>query len=432
MKRFLRLGILLLIPAVVLSFCALGYAGEREPMEGAGWHYPWKDTYAKWKPGDKGFDQKYFNQPVSAAYGWKAKNVDEIKDLLPPFLYQVVKNPKLWGPRRINVSPYIENDGTLWKKYQEATEKYKGTATIDKDGWLRNYKAGCPFPNPKNGLELLWNFKKKFTEDDRILGTVTIITNRRGQDRYQTSDGNLMFFDGRLAIAPKPLYTPNPHNYSRIDVYANAHPYEMQGTLSVIMQYNDPKKQDKFWLYLPALRRVRHLSAAQRTDRLPGGQDLMWENFDTFNGNPTAYNCKLIGRKEMLVVHNGYPKGEWIEHAHMAGPNDYYQKVNVYVNELTPKDPNFPFSKFVHYLDPKTFNAYYGEWYDKKGRLYIASQFQWVPEKGTGIPVPVVMNHLDLQTVHSTGYAVTNPRYNVGITPAYFRIDNLKREYPSR
>ena len=423
---------LVALPLFILGFAIAATAAERQPIEGAGWHYPWKDSYAKWSPGNKGFDEKYYKQDVIASYGWKAKDVEEIKGLLPPFLYEILKKPDVWGPRRVNVTKYIPNDGALWKAYQEATKKYKGTAKIDKDGWLRGYKAGCPFPNPKNGQELLWNFKKKFTEDDRILGTVTIITNRRGQDRYQTSDGNLMFFDGRLAIAPKPLYTPNPNNYSRIDVYANAHPYEMQGTLSVIMQYDDPNREDKFWLYLPAMRRVRHLSAAQRTDRLPGGQDIMWENFDTFNGSAAAYNAKMLGRKEILVVHNGYPKSEWIEHAHLAGPNDFYQKVNVYVNELTPKNPDFPFSKFIHYLDPDTFNAYYGEWYDKKGRLYLASQFQWVPEKGTGVPVPVVMNHLDLQTVHSTGYAVTNPRYNVGLTPNYFRIDNLKKEYPSR
>jgi hypothetical protein len=426
------LGLALLVPALVLLLAQAPMAAQREPLQGAGWHYPWSDTYSEWKPGDKGFDDKYFDQDVQESYGYEAKNPDEIKELLPPFLYQVLKNPDAWGPRRVNVTPYIPNEGRLWKAFQAATAKYKGSAKIDEQGWLHGYKAGCPFPEPENGQQLLWNFKKKFSEDDRILSTVTIITNRSGQVRYQTSDGNLMFFDGRLAVSPKPLYKPNPNNYSRIDVYANAHPYEMQGTLSVIMQYDNPNKEDKFWLYLPALRRVRHLSSAQRTDRLPGGQDLMWENFDTFNGNPVNYDAKMLGRKDMLVVHNGYPKGEWIDGSHMAGPNDYYQKVSVYVNELTPKDPSFPFSKFIHYLDPKTFNAYYGEWYDRKGKLYIASQFQWVPEKRDGVPVPVVMNHVDMQTVHSTGYAVTNPRYNVGLTPSYFRIDNLKQEYPSR
>ena len=104
-----------------------------------------------------------------------------------------------------------------------------------------------------------------------------------------------MYYDGRLQIDPKPLYEPNPNNEVRVDVYANAHPYEMRGTLSVITQYNNPDKDDSFWLYLPALRRVRRLSAAQRTDRLPGGQDLMWENFDVFNGNPHQLHGQAAG-----------------------------------------------------------------------------------------------------------------------------------------
>jgi hypothetical protein len=428
MKRWFAFSICVM---AVLGFTCFSNADMREPMQGAGWHYPWSDSYSEWKPGNMKFDEALFDQDVIEAYGWEAEDVDKIKDLIPPALYQIMKNPDVWGPRRINVTKYMENSGFLWKKFVKATEQYKGTVKIDKVGWIRNYKAGCPFPEPKNGSEALWNFKKHFSEDDRILSTVTIITNRGGQVRYQTSDGNLMYFDGRLQIAPKPLYEPNPHNEVRVDVYANAHPYEMRGTLSVITQYNDPEKEDSFWLYLPALRRVRRLSSAQRTDRLPGGQDLMWENFDVFNGNPINYTAKLLGQKEMLAVHNGYPKGEWIDGKHLAGPNDYYQKLPVQVIEMTPKDPDFPFSKMMLYVDAQTWMPYYGEWYDKENKLYIFSIFQYVPGKN-GIFCPVVMNHVDMQTTHSTGYCVTNPRYNVGLTPAYFKVDNLKMEYPSR
>lgn len=426
-----RLFILAVAPMIVLGLMGDVYAGKRIPIEGAGWAYPWKDSYSKWGPGNQEFDEELFDQDVIESYGWKAKNIDEIKDIMIPSMYTIVKNPQDWGPRRINVTAYRPPSGYLWDLYVKATEKFKGQAKIDEKGWLQNYTAGCPFPNPKNGLELLWNFKKRFSPDDRILSVVTIITNRKGQVRYQTSDGNLMFFDGRLTDGDNHLYEPNPHGYDRIDIYANAHPYEMQGTLSFIAQFDNPDKLDKFWLYLPAMRRVRHLSAAQRTDRLPGGQDLMWENFDTFNGSAVNYNAKLLGQKEVLVVHNGHPVGEWIDGKHLAGPNDYYQKVNCYINELTPKDPNFPFSKIIHYLHPETFIPYCSEWFDKKGVPYICSFFQYSPSKA-GIYIAKEMNHIDLQTIHSTGYAATNYKFNVGLTPKYFRVENLKREYPAR
>jgi len=68
-------------------------------------------------------------------------------------------------------------------------------------------------------------------------------------------------------------------------------------------------------------------------------------------GNPADYNCKILGQKEILVVHNGYPKGEWIEGKHMAGPNDYYQLVRVYINEMKPINSHLPFSKIIHYAE---------------------------------------------------------------------------------
>ena len=134
-----------------LGFISLCNAEMREPMEGAGWHYPWKDTYSVWKPGNMKYDEKLFDQDVTAAYGWEAEDVDKIKDLIPPSLYIIMKHPENWGPRRINVTPYMENTGFLWKRFLKATEEYKGTAKIDKVGWPSRLQSGSPFPRTQNG-----------------------------------------------------------------------------------------------------------------------------------------------------------------------------------------------------------------------------------------------------------------------------------------
>lgn len=428
-KKVIGLFCLLLMPVLMLWSDAQAF--KRKPLEGAGWHWPYRDNFSEWKTGNVEFDEKLFDQDVIEAYGWEAKSVEEIKDQIPPFLYIIMKNPEEWGPRRINLTAKVPKAGPLWEKYKAATEKFKGQAKLDENGWCRNYQAGTPFPDPKNGLELFWNYKKRFSEDDRVFPAVTIITNKKGQVRYQSVSGNLIFFDGRLTDGDNHLYTPNPNHYSRADVYASMAPYEMQGTLSFIGQYDDPGKVDSFWLYLPALRRVRRLSAAQRTDRLPGGQDLMWENFDTFNGSAVTYDFKMLGKKEMVVVHNGCPMGEWVHGKHMSGPNDYYQKVPVYINEMIPKDPNFPFSKVIHYVDVESYMPYASEWYDKKDRPYMFSFFQNVPTK-SGVVIPMQMNHVDVQTIHSSGYCGTDPMFNVGLETEYFTLKNLKKEYPSR
>ena len=405
-------------------------ADMRKPIQGAGWHFPTGTQYSEWKTGNISFDENLFNQNVIDSFGWEAKDVDLIRDIIPPFYYVILKNPDVWGPRRINVTAYIKPTGPLWEKFIAATKKFKDSARIDEHGWIQNYTAGCPFPNPKTGHELIWNFKKRFGEDDRVLHAVTVITNRYGEVRHEISIGALMFFDGRLTDGDHYKYNPNEKRYSRIDFFTNADP-DLKGILSVTAQFDDFEKEDTFWWYLPATRRIHNMRPIKRTDRFSGEQDLMWENLDTFNGNPADYNCKLIGQKEMLVVHNGYPKGEWIEGKHMTGPNDFYQLVRVYVNEMRPKDPYSPFSKIVHYLDPEAWIPYYSEWFDARGNPFMFSCFQYAQAK-SGIFVPVVMNHVDLQIIHSTGYCAAKPLYNVGLTPEYFDIENLKKEYPPK
>ena len=432
----MRMKILLmgLLIAVTMSF-VMGVQGtlasDLDPIPGAGWHYPWKDKYQKWAPPKAGVDERMFDQPIEESYGYDAKDVEAIKEYLPEPLYIIMNNTETWGNRRINITPVVENDSELFQKYLKETKKYKGQATVDDKGWLQNYTSGIPFPEPKTGRELLWNFKWRFSPDDRLLCVVNWIVNRRGQTRYQTSDGNLMFFLGRLANDPQPIYKPNPDNLYRVDVYANAHPYEMQGTLSVIKQFNNPDKEDALWMYLPALRRVRHLSTGQRTDRLPGGQDLFWDNLDCFNGNPTDWKAKKLESKRVLAGHNCKPQNEWVKGEHLSGVDQYYQYRDCYVIELTPNDPNYPYQRVLLYLDPDTYIPYYSVWWDQEGKL---AQFDWFMYYMTkdGIYVAQVMNHIDMQRIHSTGYAATGPSYNNGFTPDYFSLQNLKHEYPSR
>jgi len=419
-----------MVSIFLLGSAQMSFA-QQEKMPGMGWHYPYKDRYANWEPPIKGMDQRMFNQEIIESYGWKAKPVEEIKDLLPPSIYMLFKDPETWGIRRLNITSYIPNESDLWKKFVAATEKYKGTASIDEKGWIRNYQAGAPFPEPKSGVELVWNTKKRFSPDDRILGVATFIVDRGKRVRYKTSDGNLIFYDGRLIHDPKPKYTPNPENLYRMDVYATAHPYELQGLFSVIKQVDDPDKDDQLWLYIPSMRRIRHLSTAQKTDKLPGGEDVFWDKFDTFNGNPGKFTHKMLGKKTMLAVHNGRPTQEWIEGVHGSGQDNYWQKVEVYINEMKPKDPNYPFSKIIHYMDAKNWIPYYSDWYDQKGRLASVADFGYTMT-AEGVYIQNNMAHIDLLRVHSTNYSATRPHYNVGLTPSYFTVENLKIEYPAR
>ena len=88
-------------------------------------------------------------------------NVEQYKDKLPDGLYHQIKD---WS-RVVNVYDTI-HDYKYPKEYLEATEKYKGTAKVNDKGGLDNYAAGLPFPEPKTGVEAMFNYDRKYNGDD--------------------------------------------------------------------------------------------------------------------------------------------------------------------------------------------------------------------------------------------------------------------------
>ena len=82
------------------------------------------------------------------------RNVDGVKDFLPPSIYDYISNPEIWGPSSFTIVPYETYPFTPGKiKFTK-----EGNASLDKDDILQNYVAGVPFPEPKNGAELSWYF----------------------------------------------------------------------------------------------------------------------------------------------------------------------------------------------------------------------------------------------------------------------------------
>jgi len=130
--------------------CAFEHTGEKAP----GWELASEDRITYFEAVDATLyrtetvqvPDEIENQKIINSWGYKARNVDEIKDLLPGPFYNILKHPEIWGEFRINETAYIPNKGIRYKQYKEATEKYKGTCSVDEEGWLLNYKAGCPFP----------------------------------------------------------------------------------------------------------------------------------------------------------------------------------------------------------------------------------------------------------------------------------------------
>ncbi len=394
-----------------------------------------RDDLQGFHRGDAFPDQKIIN-----SWGYKAKPLEEIKDLLPRQFYDICSDPALWGDIRINETAYIPKEqwpGNHIKFRNAATKKYKGQPYLDDKGHLRNYKAGFPFPGSTKGIEIAWNFvKSRNTSEETLARFYTAVTDKKGHTRYSTAEQNYFAWDGRLHGEKVPLWEPNPNNYDYFQTMGFKTPYDLKGIVSLTHRYNDPDRQDDMWMYLPVLRRVRRMSTAQRWDKLPGGQDITWDAATGFDGKPTNYDWNYLGQKLLLCGHQGKDQVQEIKDKPGGGTADQlYQRVNTILLEYRPKIVS-SVSKAIMYLDPESYCCYYVEFSDKRGRSYLFFQHSWAIN-GNGAGGPIGFLVADVQRVHSSNNYTYHTWLNEdaiakGIVPSYFDMNHLRQVFKGR
>jgi len=175
---------------------------------------------------------------------------------------------------------------------------------------------------------------------------------------------------GRTDVDPKPEILPNPDKVEYKDFLMQRFPYEVRGLGLLTYRYADPKRDDDLWTYVPSMRRIRRMSTASRSDTW-GGTDTTWDDVYIWCGKNTTQKFKLVGKKEVYHVRHEpkevYP-GNSKKFPCVAG--GYYEKVNCWVIEATPNDPNYVYSKRVMYVDPMYWDIVDCDIYDRKDRLW--------------------------------------------------------------
>jgi hypothetical protein len=402
------------------------------PDKWYGWHCPLMDL--KDVP-PLNSPPAFQNQTVINAWGYKARPVEEIKDLIPEGFYEIVTHPELWGDIRINETQYIPREqwpGEHSKLVIEATKKYKGTATLDEKGHIRNYMSGTPFPGSEKPIEIAWNMIKSLNWGQELqVDMITAIVGAKGDMRFSRMNFLNFCYNGRVFGDNKPAFKPNPNNYDVLTAYLFRDPSDLRGMVNLSYRYDDPDKEDDSWMYITALRRVRRLSTAQRWDRLPGGNDISYDNATGFYGKPTNYEWLYLGRKELLVGHNPSYELQMLKDKPGGGVNNKeYQRVNTVVVAYVPKITS-TVSRGVLYLDPESYVCYYCENYDKRGRLWIFFNHMWEPHKDGNV-CPSSYLTADVQRVHSSsnytyGLWQDTPAMTLkGVTPESMTMERLR------
>jgi len=252
-------------------------------------------------------------------------NAEEAQGLVPdPVLNWVKKGD---GTMTVGELPYDLND-FLPPPALENMEANKGKYGVDADGLIVDLKtgklpefiSGLPFPeidleDPDVASKIMYNkhFYTYASGNAQVPFQVSWVGLKTGFEREIIMDYWTYALDGY----PPAKEESNPENVEMHSLIIALAPFDIKGTNILLWRYRDAKLDSTF-AYVPAIRRVRRMSPANRSDAFLG-TDFCVDDAWGYGGKINAFNWKVIKKVDQLLpVYPGKPlklvkndAGEW-------------------------------------------------------------------------------------------------------------------------
>lgn len=174
-------------------------------------------------------------------------------------------------------------------------------------------------------------------------------------------------------------------------------PADVKGTGFLSWEYDDPKRDDDRWLYMPALRKVRRISGKSRNEYFMG-TDFTYDDMGDRNVDEDEH--KLI-REEKL---NGF---------------------DCWVVESIPVDKDDMYTKKVIWVRKDALVVIKVEYFDKDGLMKILRVSDIKKQDGFWTAFHMEMDNI--QERHKTQMTMQEVHYNVGLKDNLFRVSTLER-----
>ena len=287
-----------------------------------------------------------------------------------------------------------------------------GTVVEKGSGKQPAYVLGFPFPiidktDPKAGTKAVWNFFYRTwyfgaLHAESQLNWVAA----KKLERRADVDVSFEYYDG----VPQGERLPNPENFSVRFLTVTVSPADLNGTAALSWRYRDPTKRDSVWAYVPALRRVRAVSPANRSDGFLGS-DMSQDDGPFFDGKPEDFTwtlkdeveqlrlvdpLSLKGESEQAWLPTGGWRGTWPDLKFIGYMDPDWKgigwapitaalaKRRFLVVEGTPKDKYYFYGRFELYIDKETYQGAWNRKISWQGELLNTMQVMaYLPKKFT-------------------------------------------------
>jgi len=285
----------------------------------------------------------------------------------------------------------------------KAFEKNRGRYDLSADGGIIDVKTGkppdcvvgIPFPDidpadPKAAAKIMFNnHYMQYVLGDIRVEVHLIWFNRSGFEREAGCEWIQAAMDGWPGASER----GNPEGIEKYATLFVRSPFDARGLAVMLWRYLDPKKYDNTFVYVPALRKVRRVSPANRSNSI--GSDATADDANGFDGKISTFDWKLVGRQEAVIPwHDENPmtvvrneEGEWQttktikkviygcekegwQGAPWAATNLAWARGTVYIIEAIPLDPNYNYGTHYLWVDTQTFSCNYKVINDRSGQYW--------------------------------------------------------------
>lgn len=374
-------------------------------------------TYADDKDKDSTYQKSYLKGEVK--YKIDKSNIGKYKDELTLGLAELINT---WD-YTANVYDTVHDYAPI-QKYLDATEKYKGTARVNKKGGLDNYTAGLPFPDPKTGIEVMYNYEYKYSGDDFWWTTFQFNSiSATGKIKVIKSNYKRLAYQGRLTLGS----IPNPDKVELKEILAFSYPEDIAGLAMLTVRYQDGTKADDAWMYIPTIRRIRRISTAQRSDTF-GGTDYTWDDARGLSGKIAGFKWTMIGKKKMIVPYHAL-SNDYRFKGKTPNPDDIrYELREVWVVDGVNKEKDYSYGKVRFYVDPDSWAICASDHWDRRGTLWKYNEVGLVVDKKDHVMFQYYQNMFDLIAKRSTLSTKTSLKTNVGLKESDFTTTKLQSQ----
>jgi hypothetical protein len=368
-------------------------------------------------------------------------NWEKAKGLLPEEILKHYRENEYvnkivdWPADKFNFPPDFKA-GTQANQGRFTTSP-KGTILDKATGKQPPYVLGHPFPTidpaaPDAAAQILWNhFYRTWYFGNLLAESQINWMNPGGLERRADVDVKFAYYDG-TPEDERPASNPENFLYRNLSLVVG--PADLNGTAALTWRYREADKRDSTWAFVPALRRVRATSPANRSDGFLGSDESQ-DDGPFFDGKVEEFEWKLVGETDQFriceetnlsgkgnaryiegrgwdvdwpdIPYIGYMDKNWKGLSWAPTGAAALCKRRVWVIDGVPRDKYYLYGKIQLFIDKV---SYQGSWNRK---------FGWKDEL---LAVHEVMAWNPLPFTRPNGKV----DYNQGGNQAYQTIENLK------